>query len=309
MTYSSGGLIQATDYNGLAQTSAANVVYILGTGSGQFGYGQDTTAISSVSASTTVTATKWSSLIYAVNRCLGHQSGAAGQLASGSNIGVTAGATIAAFANLSTAVTTINTNKALWSAQGSTTTGTVNYTTLTAADYAAYTLVWTRTITFASGDAARYFFNAGGQINWTFVPYSLNGTGRSNDVVTLWNNVGGGNIRATYGNAKTGSGGTITTNSGLGYWSLTSSVQKITDVASTVATYTGDVANVNVKTNGTQGTNGDVGSVITLQFGYTSAQEGLNFNSAISANVGVRIDIVKPETTYLQDVVGSITIA
>jgi hypothetical protein len=59
------------------------------------------------------------------------------------------------------------------------------------------------------------------------------------------------------------------------------------------------VANVNIRTNGVQGSNGDVGSVITLQIGYTSAQEGLNFNSAISANVGVRIDIVSPETTYL----------
>jgi hypothetical protein len=39
--------------------------------------------------------------------------------------------------------------------------------------------------------------------------------------------------------------------------------------------------------------------VITLQLGYTSAQEGLDFNSAISANVGVRVDIISPETTYL----------
>jgi hypothetical protein len=59
------------------------------------------------------------------------------------------------------------------------------------------------------------------------------------------------------------------------------------------------VANVNIRTNGVQGANGDVGSVITLQIGYTSPQEGGNFNSAISANVGVRIDIVSPETTYL----------
>ena len=318
MAYLAGGTIQALDYNLLTwggntqvyNGTPDNLAEIWGTGNGPRGYGQDASVLTTVSAGGTVTATQWSTFIQRLNLTLGHQSGAAGQLATGSNIGITAGATIAAFANVVTAVTTINTNANLWSGQGSTTVGTPLYTTLTAANYAAYTLVWTRTVTFASGDAARYFFNAGGQINWTFVPYSLNGTGRSNDVVTLMNNIGGGNIRSTQGNAKTGSGGTITTNTGRGYWALTSTNQLITQVASTVATYTGDIANVNVKTNGVQGANGDVGSVITLQFGYASAQEGLDFNSAISANVGVRIDIVFPQTTYLSSTAwGTPTIA
>jgi hypothetical protein len=188
----------------------------------------------------------------------------------------------------------------LWTAQGSTTVGTPIYTTFTAADFAAFTTVFNRTITFASGDAARYFFNAGGQINWAFVTYNLNGTARSGDVVTLFTtNLGGGNIRGVNGTAITGAGGTVGTNTGRGYWQLTSGVQLAASITSTASTYTGDVANVNIRTNGVQGANGDVGSVITLQIGYTSPQEGGNFNSAISANVGVRIDIVSPETTYL----------
>jgi hypothetical protein len=308
MAYTGAGqTIEAWDYNRLSwggntqvyNGTPDNLAKIYGPGFGPRGYGQDVSQISPVSVGGVVTAAQWSQFIYALNKTLGHQSGAAGQLASGSNIGVTAGATIAYFANVNTAVTTINTNANLWTAQGSTTVGTPAYQTLTQANFAAFTLVWTRTITFASGDAARYFFNAGGQINWTFVPYSLNGTARSNDVVTLMNYVGGGNVRAAIGSAKTGSGGTITTNTGRGYWQLTSANQTITQVASDVASYSGDVANVIIRTNGIQGSNGDVGSVITLQFGYTSAQEGLDFNSALSANIGVRIDIVSPETTYL----------
>jgi hypothetical protein len=274
---------------------------IWGVGTGQFGYGQDVSLISALTAGTTVSATQWAGLVYTLNKALGHQSGTNGQLGSGANIGIVAGATITAFANVSTGVSTVNTNKALWTAQGTTTTGTVNYTTLTAATFAAFTQVWTRTITFASGDAARYFFNAGGQINWAFVPYNLNATARSGDVVTMFGtNLVGGNIRANEGTGLTGTGGTAVTNATtIGYWDLTTSVQVMASVTSTVSTYTGDVANVNIKSNGVQGANGDVGTVITLQFGYTSAQEGLDFNSAISANVGVRIDIVSPETTYL----------
>jgi hypothetical protein len=70
-------------------------------------------------------------------------------------------------------------------------------------------------------------------------------------------------------------------------------------ITSTTATYGGTVANINIRTNGTQGANSDVGSVITLQLGFTSAQEGLDFNSAISANIGLRVDVISPETTYL----------
>ena len=103
--------------------------------------------------------------------------------------------------------------------------------------------------------------------------------------------------------------GTIGTNSGKGYWNLTSSPQLAASITSTVATYTGDVANVNIRTNGAQGSNGDIGSVIYLQIGYTSAQEGGNYNSALSANVGVRIDIVYPESTYIASTWGTPTIA
>jgi hypothetical protein len=129
-------------------------------------------------------------------------------------------------------------------------------------------------------------------------------------VVTLFTtNLGGGNIRGVNGTAITGAGGTVGTNSGKGYWQLTSSVQLIASINSTTATYTGDVANINLRTNGTVGSNADVGSVITLQIGFTSPQEGLNFNSAISANVGVRFDIIPPSTTYLNNSWGSITFA
>lgn len=308
MAYTSGGTIEAWDYNRLTwgantQTytgTVNNLAAIWGVGNGPRGYGQDATAMTTVSAGGTVTATQWATFIQRLNLTLGHQSGAAARLASGSNIGIVAGATIQALANANIAVQTVTTNANLWSAQGSTTVGTPIYQTLSVGNFATYTLVWNRTITFASGDAARYFFNAGGQINWAFVGFNLNGTTRSGVAVTLFaTNLSGGNIRGINGTAITGAGGTVGTNTGLGYWQLTSSPQLVASITSTTATYGGTTANINIRTNGTQGSNGDVGSVITLQLGFTSAQEGLDFNSAISANIGLRVDVVSPETTYL----------
>ena len=67
MTYSSGGLIQATDYNGFVGptasggTAGANLNDIWSTGSGDKGWGQ--TAVGTVSAAGTVSATQWASLV------------------------------------------------------------------------------------------------------------------------------------------------------------------------------------------------------------------------------------------------------
>ena len=84
MTISSGGLIQATDYNTFVGTSPSATTNTINTvwavGSGSAGYGQ--TALSQVSSAGTVTATQWASLINTLNSILTHQSG------SGSGIGI-----------------------------------------------------------------------------------------------------------------------------------------------------------------------------------------------------------------------------
>ena len=51
MAYTGGGLAQAQDYNTLATSLSA----VWGTGTGNKGYGQSTSAISQVSAASTVT--------------------------------------------------------------------------------------------------------------------------------------------------------------------------------------------------------------------------------------------------------------
>jgi hypothetical protein len=322
MAYSTGGNIQAIDYNYLAaggntQVATAainNVFYVLGSSKGPFGYGQDCSAITPVSvtpATTTITAAQWASLVYLVNRGLGHQSGAGAQLASGSNIGITPGATISAFANVSAAVTTINTNANVFTAQGTTTTGTGLNTSIVftgSTSTAANTASFTRTVTFGSGDQARYFFNAGGQINFTLTATNNNATLRSADLVTNWaSGQGGGSIKGTTAGARTGSGQTLTSeNLNLGYWSCTGTNQSMRRITSNNYRYeyNTDFTQVGVKTNGVQGSNNDNGTIITFQFdvslaGAINAAMTGPYNDNVDVTLTVRFDIVEPETTFL----------
>jgi hypothetical protein len=164
MTYTSGGLIQATDYNGFANdTAGANVNGVWGVGATDAGYGQSTT-LSTVAAGATVTATQWSSLNSRISSMASHQG-----TTITSRTNPVAGNLIQILSNLNTDLTNINTNRGNAAASGSqftSWTGTSSKTTPTGSGNSAWTITFTHTITWASAAAARYFFNAGGRIKW-----------------------------------------------------------------------------------------------------------------------------------------------
>jgi len=159
MAYSSGGLIQATDYNGFASTTAnANVNDIWSTGSGDKGWGQ--TALSTVSAGGTVTATNWASLVNTISS-MGSQTGTA----ITARTAPTTGNLIQVLAALNTDLTNINTNRNNAVANGSQFTGWTGTNSKTAGTSGAtWSITFTNIVTFASAAAARYFFNGGGRI-------------------------------------------------------------------------------------------------------------------------------------------------
>ena len=67
--------------------------------------------------------------------------------------------------------------------------------------------------------------------------------------------------------------------------------------------YNTDFTRIQVKSNGVQGANGDVGTVITFTFDYSMAgaigTPGAVFNDDINVTFGVRFDIVEPAVTYI----------
>ena len=160
MTYSSGGLIQAADYNGF-QTSLNSV---WSTGSGDSGWGQ--TSIAAVSTGGTVTATNWATLVNNLST-----TGAQTSTTITSRSAPTAGTLISVLANVSADITSCTTNRGNAASSGAEVgyaSGTTSKTTGTGSGQAAWTIQFTHTVTFGSADQARYFWNAGGRVRLQF---------------------------------------------------------------------------------------------------------------------------------------------
>ena len=179
MTYSSGGLIQATDYNGFVSTTAgANINATWGTGVTSAGYGQ--TDISTVAAAGTVSATQWSTLVNTIASMASHQ----GTTITARTAPV-AGNTISILSAVNTDITNCYNNRGNAVANGTQFTGWTGTNSKTAATSGAtWTITFTNTVTFASAAAARYFFNAGGRIK---IDVSKTSTGNTGD--PEWNDL------------------------------------------------------------------------------------------------------------------------
>jgi hypothetical protein len=310
MTYAQFGLIQAADYNTLVgtnpNTTSGTLNTVWSTGGSLTGYGQ--TAEGTVAAGDLVTAAKWANLITKTANSATHQ---------GTSItSVTApvsGGTVTYLSAVPTNLTTIYNSRLNAATQGVTTANSVARATTWSA-----LLTFTHTVTFANGDAARYFFNSGGQLKITCS--HANVTGAGNQLFNgLASNVGtivmsaptSGTITVAStpysGITKIGGGGsapTVSTNSGY-YAMTTSNANVFTQLAGGATAYLNSFIRVIAKSNGTVGSNGDVGNVVTLFTLWDEVPDGLTVGSGST----VTVTAVAPETTNLANTWGTITIA
>lgn len=332
MTYATGSTILATDYNTFAQGGAAvnhavaNINTVWGVGSGDKGYGQSTTLTAVTTTTDTVTATQWSTLIARLNSILTHQ--------AGSGSGITApvtGNVVAYLSTLSSRISTAYTNRLTASTNATDVAGTPTNSTWNTATPTTFQI--TKTATWASADQARYFFNAGGKLILTFgtVTNTL-GNAKGADWATLLNTKFASITVGGYTNVRNGTGGTATaTNAAIGYWNAgTSNNSMITlTSASGTADYSSNSIAVGIKTNGVQGVNGDVGTIMTFQIDLTDAAADTNtapagipvytppgtaptqgnFNDSLNLTIPVSITIRPPETTNLTTAITNPTIA
>jgi len=215
MTYTVGGLIQATDYNGFVSTTVGgNINATWGTGVTSAGYGQ--TALSTVSAGGTVTAAQWATLVNTLANIAAHQ----GTTITSRTAPVTGG-TISILSNVGTDITSCYNNRGNAAAVGTQYTAWTGTNSKTTDTTGAWTITFTNTVTFTSADAARYFFNAGGLIKIDVAKSSTGNTGDAewNDLAsTLCGDIyitGGDYTQTIAGTAYTGTtkvGGTGTPN-------------------------------------------------------------------------------------------------
>jgi hypothetical protein len=296
MTYVSGGLIQAADYNGFVNDSANNINTIWSTGSGDKGWGQ--TTISSVSAAGTVTATQWATLVANL--------ATAGQQTSSTLTSRTqpvAGNVISILSNVATDINTITNNRGNAAASGTeygVFSGTTSKTTPTGSGQTAWTITFTHTVSFASANALRYFFNAGGIVR---LKYGKSSTGTDHD--PDWNTFAGlcGSINLTgrvngaaqliAGTSYTGTtriggtGGTQTTlTTTTGWYNLTGSPTTIFQLNNATAPYTPEF----IRTTATATS----GSVLTL---VTTWSDDGTSGPGVSSDISGGTATTSPSTT------------
>jgi hypothetical protein len=328
MTYSSGSLIQASDYNTFT-TTAGGLNDIWAAGSGDKGWGQS--AFTSAATGGTVTATQWASLVNNLS-----SSGSQTNTTLTSRSAPTAGTTINILANVATDITSVTTNRGNAAAVGTeygTFTGTTSKTTATGSGTNAWTITFTHTVTFADANSARYFFNAGGLVR---LQYGKSSTGTDND--PDWNTFAGkcGSIyisgrvnsaaQTIAGTSYTGTtriggtGGTQTTlTTTTGWYQLTpgAAATTIFQLNDTVSPYTGDYIATTAAVNAGS-------TVLTLTTTWVStARSGAGQSTNISGGTATSspsttitgtapttlCTYLPPSTTYLTSSWGTPTIA
>jgi len=265
MAYTAGDTILDDEYNTFVTGNAAgtgdngvnNVNTLWGVGTLDKGYGETGSTLSSVSAGSTITATQWDNFLSRIETIAAHQGSTVTAYST-----LSAGDTISALSTVATDLATITTNRVDAVASGA---------TVTTSGASSRTSSWTTTVattqrvTFASANALRYFFNAGGLIRMT---YSRSG-GTSNSKNTEWTDLctkmgtvylSGSSSHTVNAIALTGTtqvgggaGGTGSTISTIDAFALTTSNQQLIIKYADTAPYTANYIKIEAKTDAAAG--------------------------------------------------------
>jgi hypothetical protein len=173
------------------------------------------------------------------------------------------------------------------------------------------------TITFASADATRYFFNAGGQIAINMAHPSGSG------INSLWNTLclqagtlvlsapDSGTVRIAGTNytgfQKVGGSGSPLVNArDTGYYDLSSTWQTMykQTASSGLSDYLQSYLSISMKTNGTRGSYGDKGNIIYVAVKFDQVPNG---GSSLRSAVGTTasLTIRPPSSTYITNTWGT----
>ena len=204
MTIASGSLVEATDYNAI-QTKVDS---ILGTGSGDKGYGQAVSS-SQQSSGAVITDNHINELFADIQKAHTHQQGSASsaiaQVTTADVIEANNGTSFKGWTQYSTAADLIETNRLTAASGGMTTTAAKTTETLSAGWNGSRNQIVT--VVFADANARRHFFNSGGEIHIA-ASVASGGNTKSQDWATMCSSSGTIKI-AGDGITKTGASGTL----------------------------------------------------------------------------------------------------
>jgi len=296
MGYTTGHTILDDEYNEFA----GNLNSIIGTPAAGTGWGQ--TQVSTVSPGTTISATQWNTLMNNIESAASHTNTSGVSFSS-----VAGGDTISVINNMATNITNVNSNRGDLHAHGSNITASQNHTG------SWYTqLTFTATTTFASDANAKAFFNAGGQIGINFS--SANGSGSKNTgwanlctaVGTIWLSSAGPSGPATsvtlagtsyQGTDKKGGSGSVTTESNIGFFDLTSSNQETFKQFDATYLYTSNYIAIQYK----YASNVVTATVICRDNANTSGNPGATQDEVVNLDINCQLTVRQPSTTYISN--------
>jgi hypothetical protein len=277
-----GDLITATRYNNLQ--SRINV--IMGVGSGNSGYGQSLVS-SQVAVGSNVDLVRVLNLRTDMLKARQHQTGGNQGPSPGDGafpLVTTADQITDAFAaNLESQMTTIETNKLVLGIVSG------NYTDTTDANTSQRTASWNGllthnvTISFGSQNAARYYFNSGGEIRFRVTLTGGTSETGANQIYTDWSNMFTTMGTITLNHNTTTRSGTAGTAQNIGFYQLTSTNKEIFRRVGS-GNYSSNVYLINARSDGS----GNI--LVNIQFNDNKGGNP-NFDESVTGTLTSRIDL------------------
>lgn len=238
MAYQQGDVITATDYNNFV----ANVNAVIGTGTGDKGYGLS--EVSTVSAGGTIQASDWNSLLSGLQKGANHQ----GTTLTNASNTVSTGGNIVPLSNLEADVTLIDTNR-LTAAGANMSTGVAGVTSTRTTQWSS-SVTHTFTVTYASANAARFFFNSGGKIKMAFSRSGGASTNQNTSWTNLFSDLGTVSMAANGTTISGSSQGGNGANGSRGFHQLNGTPAEILNTTSSTADYTANDLDIKASISG-----------------------------------------------------------
>jgi|TARA_R110000823_G_C15850181_1_gene492085 hypothetical protein len=260
MAYSAGDTILDDEYNAFVANSSSPFGYnhFAGTGATVYGLGQ--TAIDTVSAGGVINASQWNALFTGITNIANHTNDtitSRSSVSAGDDIDI-ASAVAADLATLAASVAAGSPNAtalATSSALQTQTSGSEGWNATATQEVS---------VTFASANNMRFFFNGGGKVRITVGIVAAATSDKDTAYANLGTSLGNLDI-ASLATTRSGSGETLTTNNlARGFQDMTTSYQNIIKLTSDNSGYTGNNIEIFAKTTGGSGASG-AATVLTIK--------------------------------------------
>jgi hypothetical protein len=197
-----------------------------------------------VSAGGTIQASDWNSLLSGLQKGANHQ----GTTLTNASNTVSTGGNIVPLSNLEADITLIDTNR-LTAAGANMSTGVAGVTSTRTTQWNT-SVTHTFTVTYASANAARHFFNSGGKIKMAFARSGGSSTNQNTSWTNLFSDLGTVSMAANGTTISGSSQGGNGANGSRGFHQLTASPAEILNTTSSSADYTANDLDIKASVSG-----------------------------------------------------------